>query len=138
MKIPKTKRPNPAKLKKKLDKLFSKWVRDKDGNCFTCDRVCFGSNRHAAHFITRGHMSTRWNPVNVQIGCYRCNINLYGNQYEFGLRLDKKFGQGTAKKLYDLSRQIKQWNFSDLLILITCLEKTPEEYEKVYYELTNQ
>jgi len=82
-----------AALIAKLDKVFSQYVRlrvcDEYGfsDCFTC-----GTRRHwkevdAGHFITRAKFATRWDPVNVQFQCKRCNMN-GGQQYAFSRKLD--------------------------------------------------
>jgi hypothetical protein len=43
----------------------------------------------------------------------------YGEQYKFGLRLDKDYGQGTAEDLHAKAIQITKYSNNDLQGLIT-------------------
>ena len=43
--------------------------------------------------------------MNCQVQCSRCNVFNYGEQYKFGLYLDKKYGSGSAEKLLFLSKK---------------------------------
>ncbi len=102
-----------SKLKKELDKIFSLYIRLREATpeglvkCFTCSKVShYKSGIHAGHFMSRSKLSTRFHDRgNVMPQCFRCNIHLSGNQYIYSLRLDSKYGDGTAKKIEELSRQ---------------------------------
>ena len=102
-----------SQLKKQLDKIFSIYIRLREATpegyvkCFTCDKVShYKIGIHAGHFMSRSRLATRWHEDgNVMPQCYRCNIHLSGNQYIYSLRLDERYGEGTAKKLEELSRQ---------------------------------
>ena len=43
----------------------------------------------------------------------------YGEQYKFGIRLDKDYGQGTAEDLHTKAIQITKYSNNDLQGLIT-------------------
>jgi len=102
--MPKT---TTSKLKAKLDKLFSEYIRKRDsdysGNCIciSCgkEQPAFGGSTHAGHFMSRRHMATRWDEKNVNSQCSYCNTFLNGNQYRASIGIDKKWGEGTAKEL---------------------------------------
>lgn len=82
-----------GQLKKELWKWFSLYIRQRDkGICFTCGRKAEGSGYHASHFIPKsvGGLALYFHEDNVKGCCYNCNINLGGNQWEFGQRLGKK------------------------------------------------
>lgn len=101
-------------LKRKLWKVFSAYVRKRDGGiCFTCGRKCEGSGYHAGHFIAKsvGGITLYFHLENVHGQCYNCNINLGGNQYEYGKRLGKKI----VDKLYALKQQTAKWSVEDYL-----------------------
>lgn len=108
------------KLKAKLDKVFSQYIRrrvsDEFGRskCFTCSKVDEWKNMDAGHFMGRVKMSTRWDEANVQVQCKRCNIFLHGNQYKFGLQLDKKYGEGKADELQFISMQMVKFDSASL------------------------
>jgi len=94
-----------AKLKKDLDKVFSIFIRTRDldengqATCFTCLVKKPWKQMHAGHFQSRSKLNTRFNPVNVQVQCPRCNLWSQGEQYQFGINLDKRYGEGTAENL---------------------------------------
>jgi|TARA_B100001741_G_C16095624_1_gene388642 hypothetical protein len=100
-----------SKLKKELDKWFSLYIRLRDATdeglvqCFTSGRVYHYKQIHAGHFISRRCLATRWCEVNVQPQSAADNLFGQGEQYKFGLRLDSKYGEGTAEELQIKSRQ---------------------------------
>ena len=51
--------------------------------------------------------------------CVSCNVYRYGEQYKFGLRLDKDFGQGTAEDLHAKAIKITKYSNNDLQDLIS-------------------
>ena len=124
-----------AKLIKKLDRCLSKLTleRDKNEGCITSG-VKTGIF-HAGHFRRRSLMSTRFHPQNVNKQSARDNTFLYGREYEYGLALDRKFGEGTARKLYELSRKTRQWTADELRVLISACEKGHLVYSEIYSKL---
>lgn len=117
-------------LKRKLWKIFSEYVRKRDKNvCFTCGRKAFGVGYHAGHFIPKsvGGIVLYFHPDNVKGQCYNCNINLGGNQYEYG----QKLGEEKVKELYKLKNSPPQkWDEQRYLFEI-------EWYKRLLDELTN-
>jgi len=100
-----------SKLKKDLDKWFSLYIRlrDCDDNgmviCFTSKRKYHYKNIHAGHFISRRHLATRYCEKNVMPQSAADNLFGQGEQYQFGLNLDLKYGKGTAEELQLKARQ---------------------------------
>tara|TARA_R100001594_G_scaffold142473_2_gene189417 strand:- start:993 stop:1370 length:378 start_codon:yes stop_codon:yes gene_type:complete len=94
-------------LIKKLDKVFSQYIRLKDAdhagyvNCFTCGVSKNWREVDAGHFQSRGKYATRWNEDNVKPQCKRCNGFRGGEQYQFALNL----GTDLADELVYLSNQ---------------------------------
>ena len=101
-----------SKLKKKLDAIFSLYIRLRDATeegvvqCFTCGKVSHYKSMHNSHFQSRKHLATRWDEENCQVGCVKCNIFNFGEQYKFSIALDSKYGEGTAEELEFLARTI--------------------------------
>lgn len=100
-----------SKLVKKLDTIFSQYIRQKnsiDGiaTCFTCGKKDHWKKLQNGHFQSRRHYSTRWDEINCQVQCAGCNVFKYGEQYVFGNKLDQKFGTGTAKRLHIKAKQM--------------------------------
>jgi 5-methylcytosine-specific restriction endonuclease McrA len=109
---------------KKLDTLFSLYIRkryaDENGmtKCFTCGKVDHTSKLHAGHFQSRKHYATRWNEINVQVQCPKCNLFGQGEQYTFGVKLDEEYGKGTADMLINEARNTVKLSNDDLKELI--------------------
>ena len=113
-----------AKLKKDLDTVFSRYIRlrkaDNNGmvECFTSGVVKHWKEHHCGHFQSRRHTATRWNELNCQVQSVSENIFNQGNQYQFGLNLDKEYGAGTAEGLLILAQQTVKYSRADLVELI--------------------
>ena len=122
--MPKTaKKPTRSKLIKKLDVVFSQWVRlsNADNRGF-CRCVTCGKEGHwktggiqAGHFISRKHFSTRYDERNVKPQCVGCNIFRSGEQYQYSLYL----GNMLSKELYELSQQITKFTNIELEEMIS-------------------
>lgn len=96
-----------SKLIKKLDTIFSRWVRLSNSvneicTCVTCGKESHWKDIQAGHFISRKHYSTRWDERNVLPQCVGCNVFKYGEQYKYSLYLGNKL----SKKLLIESRII--------------------------------
>ena len=113
-----------SKLIKKLDTIFSLYIRLKNSTdemveCFTCGKVAhYKDNMQCGHFQSRKHYSTRWDEINCQVQCKSCNVFKFGEQFIFGQRLDAKYGEGTAAKLLQKARKIVKLSTNDIELLI--------------------
>tara|TARA_R110000765_G_scaffold365401_1_gene455553 strand:+ start:716 stop:1099 length:384 start_codon:yes stop_codon:yes gene_type:complete len=105
-----------SKLVKKLDTVFSQWIRlsnaDNNKNCIcvTCNKVFFWKEIQAGHFMSRKHYSIRWSEDNVKPQCVGCNVFKYGEQYKFSLFL----GKDAAEVLYLKSKEIVKFTNYEL------------------------
>ena len=120
-----------SKLVKKLDTVFSKYIRissaDKSGycTCVTCGVVKHWKEIQAGHFMSRKHYSTRWDERNVKSQCIGCNMFKQGEQYKYSLFLGKDEAEVLYLKSketvkftnYELEEMIK--DYSDKLKSIT-------------------
>ena len=109
-----------SKLKKELDKWFSLYIRLREANeygmvqCFTCGIVRgYKDGMQNGHFQSRKHMATRFHEDNCQVQCIKCNMYSQGEQFKFGLALDFKYGEGTAKELEFLAKTIMKFSRAD-------------------------
>lgn len=122
-----------SKLKSKLDKLFSLYIRqrhkdfDEFVTCFTCGVKKHWKQMHAGHFQSRKHLTTRWDDVNVQVQCPKCNLFNQGEQYKFGLYLDQKYGEGTSDELHQRAMTIVKLSRIDYEEAIKNIEKKLKE-----------
>jgi hypothetical protein len=123
--LPKPKKqPSLAALKKKLDRVFSIFIRKRDkGVCFTCDKKLPWKQQQNGHYISRGVLILRWDERNCNCQCVGCNIFKNGNMAEYAIRLMKKHGPAI---LVDLDREkwkILKMSRQDYVDLIDKYEK---------------
>lgn len=123
------KKPSMTTLVKKLDTIFSEYIRrryakDDIAECVTCGKKAHWKEMQAGHFISRKHRSTRWHPDNVQVQCVGCNVFKYGQQYLFGVYLGKE----KADELLKLSREIVKHKDFEIVEMI-------EHYKSLLNEL---
>ena len=96
-----------SKLKAKLDKLFSEYIRKRDSDhrgmckCISCGKEApaFGGSTHAGHLFSRRYLATRFDEKNVNSQCAYCNTFLNGNQIKAARGVDAKWGEGTVAEL---------------------------------------
>lgn len=119
--MPKTsKKPIRSKLIKKLDVVFSQWIRlsnaDHSGycTCITCEKRFHWKEIQAGHFMSRKHYSTRWNENNVHPQCVACNVYRAGEQYKYSVFL----GQYQAEELYLKSQELVKYTNVELQEMI--------------------
>ena len=117
-----------SKIVKKLDTIFSQYIRLKDSEneyatCFTCGKSDHWKKLQNGHFQSRRHYSTRWDEVNCQVQCAGCNVFRQGEQFIFSKNLDLKYGKGTAENLQIQAGQIIKLSDSELQEMIKDYEK---------------
>ena len=126
-----------SKLKKELDKWFSLFIRLREATaegsvqCFTCSRIShYKSGMQNGHFQSRRHHSTRWNELNCQVQCVKCNMYEQGEQFRFGIGLDGKYGEGTSEELEFLARTIMKVSRIDYEEKISYYKDAVEKLKK--------
>ncbi len=126
-KLGSNKRKEEKKLIQKCDELVSKIVRLRDGRC-----VCCGSreNLQCGHLIKRGRMSTRFDLVNCNCQCSRCNYkhNHYPEYYTDWFVLT--YGVDKYHELFRRSWQTKDWTLTELTELKEELQQKLDELLK--------
>jgi hypothetical protein len=118
-------------LERKLDRIFSEYVRLKTVDdrgycqCITCGNFYHWKNIHCGHYISRSVKATRFNEINCNPQCVRCNSFRQGEHHIYRNRLVKMYGKDEVEKL----EQIAQLGGSYDLFLLQ--EKITEYKEKV-------
>jgi len=118
------KKPKRKTLVRKLDQIFSQYIRERDtnskgfGQCCTSGKTIHKTKGHAGHFISRRFMCTRWDPENVHLQSAYDNTFLEGRQYEYALFLNKKYHTDKASELLLKSRETCKFNVEDLQEMI--------------------
>lgn len=106
-------------LVKKLDAVFSIYIRRRYAvndisKCVTCGKEDHWKSLQCGHFMSRKHMSTRWDEDNCQVQCAGCNVFRYGEQYKFSLYL----GNNLAEQLHIKSKEVCKFTEVELQELI--------------------
>jgi hypothetical protein len=99
--------------KSKAWKAFSKYVRYRDKQCFTCGKIDDPKNLDAGHFVHR-NSATFFHEWNVHAQCTKCNRFLHGNLGEYAFKLEDKIGRKAINELRKESWKIKRWKPKEL------------------------
>lgn len=106
-----------VQFKKKLWKKFADWLKSKKGTtCFTCGKTGLsGVDRQAGHLFPKGQYNAlRWDPLNIEIQCSKCNIWNHGAYTEFINNYIATYGREQYEALYAKRNEFKQWKLEDL------------------------
>lgn len=93
------------KLRDKLDKVFSEYIRRKDADqngyvkCYTSGKFFHWKDIQCGHFISRRHLSTRWTEKNAKPQSVSENIFNQGNGPVFARKLVEEYGPGILEEL---------------------------------------
>lgn len=97
------KKPTTTKLKKKLDSIFSQYIRLRDSNeqgyfnCITCGKSVKWQEGHNCHYRTRNKLSLRYNEQNCNSGCISCNLFDRDHLGKYAVALMWKYGDNIIK-----------------------------------------
>lgn len=106
-------------LKRKLDKIFSEYIRRRDeGQCFTCPTQRDWKEMQNGHFVSRSANSLRYDERNCNCQCPADNIFKHGNMPAYAVALQKKYGPNILKELLARGKEIKQFTRAELEALI--------------------
>ncbi len=111
---------NRLKLRRKLDDLFSEYIRLRNADqygmvkCITCADNHHWTEVDCGHFVKRGNMSTRWDLKNSGEQCRLCNSTHDGKEDEHAAYIDATYGPGTADKLRRSGREVEKYSEHEL------------------------
>lgn len=125
----KEKKESISSLKKKLDAMFSLWIRNrgsKDGmnTCVCCGVVRPIKELQCAHYFSRRYLAVRWDETNCHPNCVRCNVLLNGNYPEYAKFMIDTYGFPELEKLRIKKDNIIKMTKEDYKILIRKYERT--------------
>jgi len=98
--------------------VFNAWIRfrDKDKGCISCPSW---KVEHASHYLSVGnHGQMRYNEVNVNGSCAKCNTFLAGNLIFYRQGLVKRYGEEKVLMLEAQAHKVKKWSRTELLAII--------------------
>lgn len=108
------------KLIKALDTEVSLFVRRRDKKCFTCSAI---ENLQCGHLFTRSAYSTRWNLINCNAQCNKCNLRHEYNPHIYTTAFIDHFGLKAYKKLFREHAMVKKWTNGELRELLEEIKK---------------
>lgn len=120
------------KLKSKLDRIFSQYIRlrdaDNNGNiqCYCCGKILPWKESENMHFIPRQHMSLRFSEINCHAGCTRCNHFLNGNIEMYTIHMKKDYGEDIVERLTVARNRVNKINVAEYEIMIDYYKKEVE------------
>lgn len=118
-----------SSLKKKLDKIFSQYIRARDNHvCITCGKKMEPNESQNGHYVSRLYTSLRWDEINNNCQCVACNVFKKGHMDVYAIKLRQKHGQDVLEQLHERKYQIVKLNKEFLLKKITFYSSKLKEY----------
>lgn len=106
------------RLLKKAQEIFNAFIRarDHDKGCISCGAEV----QEAGHYFSQGHHSAlRYNEVNTNGQCCRCNKFLHGNLIHYRNGLINRYGEPRVLHLESSARRsVKKWSRVELEAII--------------------
>ena len=125
-KAPRERKPSVQTLVRKLDKIFSEYIRLRDSKpygykyfrCISCGQLKPYDQMDCGHFIGRMHMATRFDEQNCHGECRMCNRFSADHMIYYQRNLESKIGKDRLEMLIARGRNTKKWTHWELEILI--------------------
>lgn len=128
-KVKRKRLPSMAALRRKLDTVFSAFIRRRDTNangfgvCVSCGRTVSFADGNAGHWIPRQHLATRYHEKNVHLQCVGCNLYRHGNLLMYTLWMQGTYGCDVVSELLRLRRTSVKLTRADYMDLIDRFSK---------------
>ena len=122
----KERKPGTAALVRKLDKVFSLFIRLRDSasynyqyfRCISCGQIKPFEQMDCGHFISRTHQATRFDEENAHGECRFCNRFSADHIIAYQRNLEAKIGKDRVDMLLARGRMTKKWSAFELQLLI--------------------
>lgn len=118
------------KLKEKLDRIFSQYIRLRDMmmpgrvfRCISCGSVMSIRQADCGHYINRQHMATRYSEVNCNAQCRHCNRFDEGNMSGYRAGLVRKYGETKVVLLEAQKNEVRKYSDFEYQALIAHYQK---------------
>lgn len=133
----KTSKSRVKTLEKKLDKIFSLYIRLRDSKdfqhkyfrCISCGEVKPFEKADCGHYFSRKNQSTKYSEVNCHAECSGCNRFKADHLHGYHDNLLKKIGQERFDLLQWESNQTKKYTEFELETLIEYYTKKVKELQ---------
>ena len=103
------------RLVAQLDKVFSEYIRKRDGACVCCGAV---ENLQCGHLFTRAAYSTRWHERNAHAQCRSCNMRHEYDTYEYTTFFLNMYGRDEYDRLHKIHCTPRKFSNGELKALI--------------------
>lgn len=132
----KSRQPPVSALVKRLDRVFSQYIRLRDAmpggvfRCISCGRILPLEKADCGHYFSRRHMSTRFDEDNCNAECSWCNR--FNSEHMVGYRenLIRKIGLQRFLLLSVRANETKKWSCFELETLARHYQGKVNELEK--------
>jgi hypothetical protein len=124
------------KLKKKLDAVFSQYIRLRDSDssgffsCITCGERVFWKNGQNCHYRPRNKLALRFDETNCNAGCASCNLWDRDHIQKYTLAIQDKYGDRVLAELDKKLREkitYKRADYEDMIQKYTALRDEMQE-----------
>ena len=120
---------------KKLDKVFSEYIRLRDSingyfRCISCGQIKPYEQADCGHYYSRTRMSTRFDEDNCHAECRSCNRFKADHLIGYQKNLISKIGQTKFDLLAFKANQVKKWSDFELKALIDCYQDKVKQLKR--------
>lgn len=132
----KKKSPSLMTYVRKLDKVFSRYIRLRDAmpngtfRCISCGQIKHISKADCGHYYSRRHMNTRYDEDNCHAECSYCNRMCGDHLLGYRDNLIKKIGENRVLYLKVKANETKKWSCFELEHLINYYKILADKLEK--------
>jgi len=96
------------KLIRKLDKVFSAYIRNK-GKCEWCGKGKWRGQMQCCHIFSRRYHNTRWDELNCLCLCAGCHMKGHLEPIEFVEFVKEHLGKKVYEELRLKHNEVKKW-----------------------------
>ena len=120
---------------KKLDKVFSEYIRLRDSiggyfRCISCGKIKPYNQADCGHYHSRRHMATRFDEDNCNAECSYCNRFVADHLIGYRRNLIDKIGKDKFDMLEYKASQTKKWTDVELKYLIDLYKEKISQLKK--------
>lgn len=126
-----------SSLVKKLDRVFSLYIRLRDTmpngmcRCISCGNIKPFAQIDAGHYFSRTHMATRFSELNVNAECNFCNRFKADHLDAYRDNLIRKIGKDKFELLRIAAHQSQKWSDFELEAMIQHYKKEVKKLSEI-------
>ena len=95
----------------KTQKIVNKYIRlrDQGKQCITCSKILTGKFDAGHYYNANNHHAIRFDPVNINGQCVRCNRDLHGSLIQYRNSIKDRWGMSELIRLDSMAQEIRKW-----------------------------